>query len=151
MKTNDPKKDHDKDAPSPQGPHGEALGADLVSRPEKNERGASAPGAELAPRAEPGPKTPAAKDDADRSASSDGGKRSRSGGDDVQPLAGTKGGESRPLDAGCVRCRVTGSGIKYHGRRFEEGTIADFDEKTVAEMPDILVPVDADEAKTDQE
>lgn len=136
MKTNDPKKEHDKDAGLPVG---EAPGADLVSRPEKNERGGSAPGAELAPRPETGPKPPVTKDEADRARTSSSSK------------AGALGSDLGPVAAGAVRCRVTGGGIKYHGRRFEEGTIADFDEKTVREMSSTLVPIDQVRSEDGQE
>ena len=128
MRTNDPKKDaHEKDNL----PVGEAPGADLVSRPEKNERTGSAPGAELAPRPETGPKAPTTKGDADSTAAQSA---------DVKRATQDLG----PVPAGCIRCRVTGGGIKYHGRLIEEGKIADFDEKTVREMRDTLVPIDED-------
>ena len=43
---------------------------------------------------------------------------------------------------GCTLCRVTGTSLKYHGRVIPEGTVAEFDDKTVLEMPDVLVSVE---------
>jgi hypothetical protein len=151
MKT-DPKKDaHEKDAPSPQGPSGEALGADLVNRGEKGEQGGSAPGAELAAKPNQRDKSTGLDANAPNDHGSEEHRSRRGKEEEAQPLAGTKGGESRnvaePVLTGEVCCRVTGSNIKYHGRVIEVGTIAEFDAATVREMKDILVPVSRDEAR----
>jgi hypothetical protein len=40
---------------------------------------------------------------------------------------------------GCTLCRVTGTSIKYNGKRLPEGTVAEFDDATVLDMPGVLV------------
>jgi hypothetical protein len=137
MKT-ESKKDHDKD--NPNAPIGEAPGADLVSRPEKSEQGGSAPGAELAPRPHVGPKAPTTMDAARREERASSEAKSRTSRREL---------EGEPVTPGCVRCRVTGSAIKYHGKMYEAGKVADFDKVTQREMAHILVPIDQDGFEND--
>lgn len=43
---------------------------------------------------------------------------------------------------GFTMCKVTGTAIKYGGKKLPEGTVAEFDDATILEMPGVLVSVE---------
>ena len=64
-----------------------------------------------------------------------------------KPAAGSKFGQQeatpkKATKAGFTMCKVTGTAIKYGGKLIAEGTVAEFDDATILEMPAVLVSVE---------
>jgi hypothetical protein len=59
----------------------------------------------------------------------------------AKPHAAASAAAAKPKATrqGCTLCKVTGTSIKYNGKLIPEGTVAEFDDATVLDMPGVLV------------